>query len=324
MRFPGLRLLLFGASRSASSIRLGHRRIFILPTRLGLGFGLLLGAMLLTAMNYQNNLAYAFVFLTASAALTSALHTYANLAGVVLSPGRAPPVFAGQEAVFPVRLAEKRGAARVAIEVSPRRGEPGVLDLEPYGEAVAQPALTAGQRGLLPAPELVVRTTHPLGLFRVWSRVRFDQECLVYPGPANEAPDAGVLFPEGAGSGQKEIISGEEDLDSLRQHRQGESYKRIDWKAYARGRGLVSKHFSGPEQASVWLDFDALSEPGTENRLSVLARIILDLAESGTPYGLKLPHTSISPDSGQEHMHGCLAELALFDTRVAYDQKTDT
>ncbi|MCF8085769.1 MAG: DUF58 domain-containing protein [Desulfohalobiaceae bacterium] len=315
MRFPGLRLLLFGAPRSASSIRLGHRRIFILPTRLGLGFGLLLGAMLLTAMNYQNNLAYAFVFLTASAALTSALHTYANLAGIILSPGRAPPVFAGQQAAFPVRLAEKRGTGRVAIEVAPRRGEPRVLDLEPYRESVAEPAVTADRRGLLPAPELVVRTTHPLGLFRVWSRARFDQDCLVYPSPARESPDADVLLPEGADSGQKQSVSGEEDLDSLRQHRQGESSKRIDWKAYARGRGLMSKHFSGPEQASVWLDFDALSEPGTETRLSVLARMILDLDQAGTPYGLKLPHTNIPPDSGRDHMHACLAELALFYAR---------
>jgi uncharacterized protein (DUF58 family) len=321
MRFPGLRLLLFGAPRSATSIRLGHRRIFILPTRLGLGFALLLGAMLLTAMNYQNNLAYAFVFLTASAALTSALHTYANLAGVIVSPGRASPVFAGQQAVFPVRVAEKRGTGRGAIEVSPRRGEPRVLDLEPYQETVAEPALTAERRGLLPAPELVLRTTHPLGLFCVWSRARFDQDCLVYPSPVSESPDAGVLFPEGSGSGQTESLSGEEDLDSLRQHRQGESSKRIDWKAYARGRGLVSKHFAGPEQASVWLDFDALSEPGTEARLSVLARMILDLAQAGTPYGLKLPHTSIPPDSGREHMHACLAELALFDAHVANDKK---
>jgi len=315
MRFPGLRLLLLGAPRSTSSIRLGHRRIFILPTRLGLGFGLLLGAMLLTAMNYQNNLAYAFVFLTASVALTSALHTYANLAGVIVSPGRASPVFAGQQAVFPVRLAEKRGTGRIAIEVAPHRGEPLVLDLEPYKEAVAEPAVTTDRRGLLPAPELILRTTHPLGLFRVWSRARFEQDCLVYPSPAKVSSDTGVLLPEGAGSGQTQSASGDEDLDSLRQHRHGESFKRIDWKAYARGRGLVSKHFSGPQQASVWLDFDALSEPDTETRLSVLTRMILDLTQAGTPYGLKLPHTSISPDSGREHMHACLGELALFEAK---------
>lgn len=313
MRFPGLRLLLFGAPRSASSLHLGHRRLFILPTRLGLGFALLLGAMLFTAMNYQNNLAYGIVFLAASAVLASALHTYANLAGITLSAGKPHPVFAGQQARFPVRLDESRGMDRVGIEVRPLQGEPHLLDLEPFGEAVAEPGLTASRRGLLPAPELVVRTTFPLGLFRVWSRCRFDRDCLVYPAPAGESLRTSLIRGEAAGSGQQQGVSGEEELDSLRQHLQGESYKRIDWKAYARGRGLVSKHFTGSEQASFLLDFNAIHEPDTEARLSLLARMVLELSESGAWYGLKLPNTSITPGSGPDHMHACLAALALFD-----------
>ena len=313
MRFPGLLLLLFGAPRSASGVRLGHRRIFILPTRLGLGFGLLLGAMLLTAMNYQNNLAYAFVFLAASTALTSAIHTYANLAGIVLAPVAPSPVFAGQPARFPVRVSESRGSARFGLEVVPPRGQDATLDLDPGKDDVAQPTLPTRQRGLLPAPELLVRTTHPLGLFRAWSRVRFDRDCLVYPRPAEEASEAGLLRSEGAGAHGEQNAAGGEDLDSLRQYRDGEPAGRIDWKAYARGRGLVTKDFSGTEPAAVWLDFDALPRAaGTEERLSRLARLILDLSRTGTEFGLRLPGTSIAPDSGERHVHACLAELALF------------
>ena len=313
MRFPGLRLLLYGAPRSASSIHLGHRRIFILPTRLGLGFGLLLGAMLFTAMNYQNNLAYAFVFLTASAALTSAIHTYANLAGITLSPGRPDPIFAGQPARFPVHLTESRGGDHFALEVRPhKKGEGHILDLASREEGLAEPALNTEHRGLLPGPELLVRSSHPLGLFRAWSKVRFDRDCLVYPRPAPESGNAAIPRPGGSGASGEQRVSGEEDLHSLREYRAGESFKRIDWKAYARGRGLMSKHFAGPEQAPVWLDFDALAELGTEDRLSRLTRGILELSESGTPFGLKLPRTWLGPDSGRRHMHACLAELALF------------
>jgi uncharacterized protein (DUF58 family) len=313
MRFPGLRLLLFGAPRSASSIHLGHRRIFILPTRLGLGFGLLLGAMLFTAMNYQNNLAYAFVFFTASAALTSAMHTYANLAGITLSPARPSPVFPGQRLRFPVRLTEKGGRARFALEVAPVRGEPHTLNLGPGEERIVEPAVAAISRGLMPAPELVVRTCHPLGLFRAWSRARFEQDGLVYPRPVPEPRDADVPLPGKAGAQQEQGAFGDEDLHSLREYQAGESYKRIDWKAYARERGLVSKHFATPEQAQVWLDFDALGDLGTEDRLSHLTRRILDLSEAGARFGLKLPHTSLAPESGVRHVHACLTELALFE-----------
>jgi uncharacterized protein (DUF58 family) len=143
--------------------------------------------------------------------------------------------------------------------------------------------------------------------------MRFSEDCLVYPRPAPEAEESGVIRPEGPGTQQKSSPAGEEDLDSLREYRSGESYKRIDWKAYARGRGLVSKHFSGAERASVWLDFEALPEVGVEARLALLARMILDQEEAGTTYGLKLPGSSLDPDNGPEHMHACLAELALFD-----------
>jgi len=313
MRFPGLRLLLFGAPRSASSVHLGHRRIFILPTRLGMWFVFLLLAMLFTAMNYQNNLAYALTFLAASAALTSALHTYANLAGIILSPGRPPPVFAGQGAAFPVRLTEQRGVPRLAVEVGAVGAGVQSLDIPPSGERSARPGLPTQARGILPSPELVVRTRHPLGLFQAWSKIRFSEDCLVYPRPAPEAEESGVFRPEGPGTQQKSNATGEEDLDSLREYRSGESYKRIDWKAYARGRGLVSKQFSGAEQASVWLEFEALPEVGVEARLALLARMILDQEEAGTMYGLKLPGSSLAPDNGLEHMHACLAELALFD-----------
>ncbi|MCF8030418.1 MAG: DUF58 domain-containing protein [Desulfohalobiaceae bacterium] len=312
MRFPGLRLLLFGAPRSASSVHLGHRRIFILPTRLGMWFGFLLLAMLFTAMNYQNNLAYALTFLAVSAALTSALHTYANLAGITLSPGTPPPVFAGQGAGFPVRLTEQRGVPRLAVEIGAVGAEVQSLDIPPSGGTSAWPGLPTQARGILPSPELVVRTRHPLGLFQAWSKMRFSEDCLVYPRPAPEAEESGVLRPEGPGIRRKWNATGEEDLDSLREYRSGESYKRIDWKAYARGRGLVSKQFSGADRASVWLDFEALPEVGVEARLALLARMILDQEEAGTMYGLKLPGSSLAPDSGPEHMHACLAELALF------------
>jgi len=313
MRFPGLSLLLFGAPRSATSVHLGHRRIFILPTRLGMWFAFLLMAMLFTAMNYQNNLAYALTFLAASAALTSALHTYANLAGITLSPGTPPPVFAGQGAGFPVRLKELRGTPRLAVEIGAVGAEVESLDIPTSGESSALPGLPTQARGILPFPELVVRTRHPLGLFQAWSKIRFSEDCLVYPRPAPEAEESGVIRPEGPGTQQKSSVAEEEDLDSLRQYRSGESYKRIDWKAYARGRGLVSKHFSGAERTSVWLDFEALPEVGVEARLALLARMILDQEKAGTMYGLQLPASSLAPDNGPEHMHACLAELALFD-----------
>ena len=49
--------LMRGRQRETLPIRLDRRRIYIVPTRAGFGFGILLATMLVGALNYQNNAA---------------------------------------------------------------------------------------------------------------------------------------------------------------------------------------------------------------------------------------------------------------------------
>ena len=55
--------------------------------------------MLLAAINYQNSLAYALTFLLGRF-VVAILHTYRNLAGLIIKAGSTPAVFVGEPAVF--------------------------------------------------------------------------------------------------------------------------------------------------------------------------------------------------------------------------------
>jgi len=55
-----------GEKPTDAAVTLNHRRIFILPTKRGLGFALLLLLLLLIAFVYNNNLVYLLTFLLAS------------------------------------------------------------------------------------------------------------------------------------------------------------------------------------------------------------------------------------------------------------------
>ena len=55
----------------AAPIRLGQRRIFVLPTRFGLAVGATLMAMLLASINYGLSLGFALTFLIGSVAWIS-------------------------------------------------------------------------------------------------------------------------------------------------------------------------------------------------------------------------------------------------------------
>jgi hypothetical protein len=75
----------------------------------------------------------------------------------------------------------------------------------------------------------------------------------------------------------------------------------------------VVKQLGGDRAAHTWIDWNRLSVTDTELRLSLLCRQILDAAENGLSYGLRLPTTTVAVSKGEIHKHRCLASLSAFD-----------
>jgi uncharacterized protein (DUF58 family) len=106
---------------------------------------------------------------------------------------------------------------------------------------------------------------------------------------------------------------GADDFVGLRGYHAGDSLRHVDWKALARGRGLLSRQFGGDRADQVWIDWEGWPGLETEARLSRLCRCILDAARSQVDYGLRLPGREIEPAHGTAHEHRCLAALARFE-----------
>src|ERR1700741_159261 len=82
------------------AVTIGRRRVYILPTRLGLGYAGMLFAMLLGGLNYGNNLAPALTFLLAAAGWVAMHECHRNLAGLTVTPAGTRAPFAGEPAEF--------------------------------------------------------------------------------------------------------------------------------------------------------------------------------------------------------------------------------
>ena len=300
-------------ARTASArVHLGSNRIFILPTKTGVAFSILLVVMLLISINYNNPPGYLLTFLLTGIALVGMFHTHRNISGLNISHGRAAPVFAGERALFPIMIANPSQFPKYAIRIGWSRVEALITgDMAPVSEQVFMLPLAAKHRGLLRPGRFVVATVFPLGLFRAWSWVSLPLRCVVYP-TADRATtpldirDASQVSPEGR-QGQ-----GGEEYHGLRAYQPGDSLRRIAWKAVARGMGLVSKEYTGAARESeIVLDWNDVAGDA-ETRLSRLCRLILDAEASGRPYGLRLPAQRIAAGSGTIQMHTCLTALALF------------
>lgn len=290
-------------------IGLQPRRIFILPTRAGLGFAALLLVMLLGAINYDNNSVFGLTFLLTGLGLVSMLHSYRNLAHLQLQAGQGRPGFVCNRIDFQVGL--RPGDSRPRYALSLKGAGAAVLTSVSSAGTVAWLQLKARQRGPLPLGLVTISSSYPLGLFYAWSQVAFDHTELAYPEPALPGPAPPILTEGNNQAGMQQ--SGAEDFRGLRTYRHGDSLRHVHWKAVAREQCMLTKEFGGNQARSCWLDFAATGEPDPEARLRRLCRWILEAERGQVNYGLRLPGLTIAPARGNAHRDRCLAALATFE-----------
>ncbi|MRW92967.1 DUF58 domain-containing protein [Duganella sp. FT80W] len=299
------------------TVTLGMRRVFILPTKAGLAFAVLLLVMLIGAINYSLGLGFALTFFAGACAVADMYLTARNLALLQLAPGRAPPVFAGEQAQFALQLVNPTRQDRYALWLGFQAdGEPRqVVDVAAGAVATLQLSAPAPQRGWLAAPRVRLVTRFPLGLFRAWSYWRPDARVLVYPAP--ESPPA-PLPSSGAASEDGHGTVGLDNFAGIRSYQAGDPMRHLAWRQIARvdpalGGQLVTKHFEGGAVAELALDFAALPVAmALELKLSRLTGWVLEAEQRALPYRFQLGQHDYGPALGDAHRSACLRALALF------------
>jgi uncharacterized protein (DUF58 family) len=291
-------------------VLLTQRRVYILPTRHGLSFGLALMLMLLGSINYNLSLGYVLTFLLAGLGVVSILHTFRNLVHLYVSAGRVAPVFAGDTAHFQIVLENRSDYARHSLYLACATAM-SRCDVPAHRHGAVELALKAEKRGWLQLPRVTVDTRFPLGLMRAWSYVQPDMRALVYPRPDGAplpVPEADSETGDRASLGR-----GTDDFAGLRPYQASDSPRHVAWKASARSEALLTKFFSGLASSELWFDWERLPpEMQVEARLSRLARWVTLAEERDLRYGLRLPGTTVPLGEGFLHRDRCLRELALY------------
>lgn len=294
--------------RQPSPVRLGLRRIFIMPTRSGLIFVATLVAMLVGAINYNNSLGFILTFTLVGLGLVTILHTFRNVFRTTLHVKHASPIYAGGVAHFSLTLTGEGGYVRRAIEVMTPTGVVRGIDIE--DSTTIDLAQKCDQRGLHYLDRMTLRSIYPLGLFRAWAPVNMDAHVVVYPTPVAAGP-----LPERSEEGDSTAMMsarGDDDFHSMRPYRQGDSLRQIHWKGVAKGQMMMSKQYGGGSAREVWLDWHRLAPMGVEERLSRLCQWVIDADKQGFAYGLSIPDRRIENGQGEAHKRDCLEALALF------------
>ncbi len=283
-----------------------RKRVYVLPTRFGLFFALLVVAMGLGALNYNNNPALLLALLLAGAAMASLITAHLQLSGLVIEALSAEPVAAGEPLLLRLRAGARDGRLRRGLSV--RHGD-AVATLSLGGNDEAVLALPTERRGWLDLDRIRISTQRPLGLATAWAWLWPEQALLVFPAPEMQGP---ALPTQLSDSGAARLNPAGDDVHHLRNYRRGDPQRAVAWKPSARRDTLLVREYEQPRSAEVILDWQPLATLAYEQRIRRLAHWIDQAERENRRYQLRLPgQPPLGPGQGASHRHDCLRALAL-------------
>ncbi|WP_420598422.1 DUF58 domain-containing protein [Neptuniibacter sp.] len=295
---------------TGTQFELNQKRIFIFPTAAGWAYLLLCIIVFLVGTNYQNNLIHAVVYFLIAIGVLCIHYTFLNLSGLRISTLKGYNCYEGELAEFSIKLSSVTNRSYYGVQLSWKGEEPFDSGLESGQETKLKLYARSNKRGRLKPGSLLVETRYPFGLLRAWSWLKPDVSVLVYPKPIKGR------LPEFEGQeGESEQLGNDrtgDDFSGLDEYQPGDSSRRIAWKHFAQGRGLLTKRYVGNTDKRFWLDWDGWPELGLEKKLSVICYWAQQLEHQDVEYGLRIPGTSIAPSAGPAHLEKVLISLANY------------
>src|SRR5215510_8458669 len=148
---------------------LGRKRVYILPSRAGYTFALVLLVMLTGSINYSLGLGFVLTFLLGALGVNAMVYTFRNLVNLRVTAGRSRPVFAGELAQFTVHLQNDTNADRYAVGLTQDRKAASFVNVKARTTASAVAGVPAPRRGVFRPGRLTLFTRFPLGLYYAWA-----------------------------------------------------------------------------------------------------------------------------------------------------------
>ncbi len=290
-------------------ITLSQKSIFIFPTQIGFIFSILLLALLLAAINYENSLIFGLTFWLGSVFFITIFYTYKNLAGITFELQKTGAGFVDEDIEFVIRVTRPQNSKREGIQVGWPSHVMQWVELHDNNSTSVHCFTKSKQRGWFKPKRLLVETYYPLGLLRAWTWIDLNAHAIVYPKPIFYKYQFDNISDKD--EGHLSHRSGSDDFHDMRSYHPGDSPRHILWRSYARQDHLLVKQFSAYVDSRLILDWSQL-QGNTELRLSRLTGMALNAYKNNKEFGLRLPDIEISPNTGKTHLDQILKELALF------------
>lgn len=303
----------------------GRRDLYILPTRIGWYYSLILIALFAIAVKFDNQAAFMMLFILTSVGMIAMVYTHNNMIGLGLSAKPGKTVFVGELACFNLTVHNDHNKPRNAVWLM-SAGVQQLINVAANQQRSYELKFPTVHRGYLSCEQTTLTSHFPIGVFFCWTRrYNSQQRCLVYPQPLDLVP-----FPiDGSSSGKQaaktNIQLGGEDFAGMKSYQPGDRLRDIHWPSLAKTNKLITVQHEAQNSSSINLSWFTLpSMMNIEDRLSQLCYWVIDAEQQGVRYQLEMPSHTIEYDNGLSHYHKCLTVLALWgEERLSEEKSTD-
>ena len=297
------------------SERVRTDRTYIIPTRFGLYYGISMILLLALAYTYTNNIVYFICFFLISFGHLSMWITNYNISRLQIEALSSQDFFADEDGKLRIQIENnnQKSSFLLNVRLAKQYESKGIEEIQRKTNQVVEVPFRVQQRGWQNVPKIILESNYPFGLLQSWKTKKPNLKVLVYP-----KREGSLLLPR---TGQAENPDSQEvkmktskdnDFQGHKPYHTSDSFRKIDWKAFARTQHLLVKQFESESQGALQLCWDELNHLDFEKKLNQLSLWIDVCEKQDIPYQLVLPNYTSPMSSGPTHAKECLTKLALY------------
>jgi uncharacterized protein (DUF58 family) len=288
-----------------------REKLYIIPTQYGFMYAGGIFSCLIGGAVYNNNLAFVLCFFLVALFLIGMVQSHNNLKKIKIekvSLFLSPSEGVGHGMIW---LKSQNSDGHLQLRVQCQDND-DVIDFSIqniYKQSLHSQYFDfkTNSWGKKQVTKFKISTRFPFGFFYVWRYFKCPTEYYIFPKPIGEEN-----LPDSINKGENEGHSRQKLGDDFSEHRKftfGDSMKHIDWKAYARGRSLLTKKFEEGQKNVYEIDFD-LAKGNREKRFHQLSQWVHQCEKQQLSYSLKIGPIKIPTSYGERHKSNCLKMLA--------------
>ena len=283
--------------------------LYILPSAFGWAYALVVISLFFCAINYQVSSVFLLTFLLAVAGMLSAWEAHFNLKGLSVNSISIEDA-CQNEAIKVVLWVTLEQQSCYALEYYFPNQDAIKIEKIPAEGAQVILWLPVNERGCFHLPRITFCSYFPLGLFRVWGYIYFDEEYYVYPRSVSPGFWPSTWLDNGNRPSQ---VPGNEEVYELKAVSDPWIQpSRIAWKIAARGQGWYIKTLMSPEGNCCLFRIEDLPITELEQSLQNLSFWLQTAEQRGYIYGLELKGERTPISQGFAHLTYCLRKLATY------------